>query len=144
MKTIKCRYIAIFACLSFFLFSGIEEARGGDSVKNVEITESEITVDHKQLPFVAYLHIALKNNGDKKVSNLTLRISYYDEENHLIHKAVVKNALNEAIPPKETREYKIRLSGDYFNSKNEQYPYSRPNEVDEFDVEILNVALASK
>lgn len=117
---------------------------GEDYTKNIEIVESKISVDHKQFPAIAYLYITLKNDGNKKVSNLTFQISYYSEGGYLMKKAVVKNALNEPIPQGEERKYRIRLKGDFVNIESEQYPYSQNEEVNEFDIKILKVALTSK
>ena len=57
----------------------------------------------------------------------------------MMKKAVIKNALNDAIPAHEIRKYKIRLNGDVVNARNEQYPYSQEERVGEFDLEIANV-----
>ena len=108
------------------------------------MVESAIKMNHQEFPAAAYLYMTLKNNGDRKVSNIALEISYYGKEDYLIMKAVVKNALNDAIPARETRKYKVRLNGDVVNARNEQYPYSRQEEVAEFDIKIRNVKFAAR
>lgn len=111
--------------------------------ESVEIVDASIDIDHKQFYPVAYLCVTLKNNGDKKISNLTFEISYYDGE-YLAQKAVVKNALKEALPVEETRKYKIPLKGDFVNRENAEYPYGQHDKANEFDVKILDVKYASK
>jgi len=138
----RCRII--FICSIFLFFSGIMKAEGDEYTKNIEIAESAINIDHQEFPPVAYLYITLKNNGDRKVSNVAFEISYYGKEGYLIKKAVVKNALNDAIPAREIRKYRVRLNGDVVNIRNEQYPYSQEEEVDEFDVKIANIKFASR
>ena len=114
-------------------------AAGDEYMKNIEMTESSINIDHQEFPPVAYLCITLKNNGDRKVSNVTFEITYYGEEGYLIKKAVIKNALNDVIPAREIRKYKVRLNGNVVNTRNEQYPYSQEDAVGEFDIKITSV-----
>ena len=104
--------------------------------------ESDIKIDHQESPPVAYLCLALKNNGDRKVYNMTFEITYYGKEGYLVMKTLVKNALNDVLPAGETRKYKVRLIGDVVNERNEQYPYSRHDEVAEFDIQIKNIKFA--
>jgi len=92
----------------------------------------------------AYLYIELKNNGDRNVANLAFEIKYYDKMDCLIKRAVIKNALNDSLPKNETKKYNIRLRGDYVNLSYENYPYSRQDEVSDFDVKIIGIKLASK
>ena len=140
---IKYKYHIIFIC-SIFLFSlGVMKAEGNEDVKYIEIAESAINIDHQEFPPVAYLCITLKNNGDRKVSNVALEISYYGKEGYLIKRAIIKNALNDTIPAREIRKYKVRLNGNVVNVRNEQYPYSQEDEVGEFDLKITNVKFAS-
>ena len=106
--------------------------------------ETDINYEHEEMSFVAYLCTTLKNNGDKKISNLALQIIYYDNDDNVIHKAVIKNALNKPISPGETQKYKIRLRNDFVNVRNEQFPYDRANEINEYDVNIMNVKLAKR
>ena len=115
-----------------------------EAIKNIEIGEADVRFDQKEFPPVAYLYIELKNNSDKKVSNLTFEISYYETEGYLIQKSVLKNALTEAMKKGETRKYKIRLKGDIVNTEHEQYPYSQQNKVNGFDIKITSVKFASK
>ena len=120
------------------------KAEGDEYAKNIEIAESSISMNHQEFPTIAYLYITLKNNGDRKVTNATFEISYYGKEGYLIKKAIIKNALNDAIPARETRKYKVRLNGDVVNARNEQYPYSQEDGVGEFDIKIINVKSASR
>lgn len=117
---------------------------GKEYIENIEIVESSITFDYDAHPVNAYLCMELKNNGDKNVSNLTFEVSYYDEGGYLIKKAVLKNALTEALPQGEDQKCKIRLKGDIVNIEHEQYPYSRSSNVHEFKVKITDVKLARK
>ena len=142
MNKFKCHIV--FICFILLLFPRTVKAEGDDSIKNIEIIDDNINIDNHQFPSVAYLYITLRNNGDKKISNVTFEIRYYEEGGYLIQKAVLKNALNEAIPKAEVRKYKIRLKGDIVNTDNEQYPYSQHNEVDEYDIKIINARLASR
>jgi hypothetical protein len=140
----KNRYFAIFICLMALLSLSAGIAMAEDYIKNIEIGESDIKFDKSELPHVAYLYVELKNNGDKKISNLNIEISYYDTEGYFMEKSLVKNALNEAIPKEKTRKYKIPLKGDIVNIEHEQYPYARQSKVGEFDIKITGVKFASK
>ena len=141
---IKHKYHIIFTCVIFLFFLGTMTAQGDEYIKNIEITESGIKMDHKEFPTIAYLFVTLKNNGDRKVSNLTFEISYSAEDGHLMKKAMIKNALNDAIPKGETRKYKVRLNGDVINARYEKYPYSQEEGVGEFDIKIRNVKSAPR
>jgi hypothetical protein len=141
---IKNKYYIIFLCSMLLLCVSAEKAMGEEYIKNIDIGESDIKIDQTEFPPVAYLYLELKNNCDKKISNLTFEISYYDTEGYLIKKATVKNALTEAIPKGETRKYKIRLNGDVMNIEHEQYPYSQRDEVNEFDIKIKSVQFTSR
>ena len=125
-------------------YSGEKTVMAEEHVKDIEIVETAINFSHNELPDAAYLSLELKNNGDKKIANLNFEIGYYDAEGCLIKRVVLKNKLTEAIPPGEARKYRIRLNGDVFNERNEEYPYSRSSEVNEFDVKILNIKFARK
>lgn len=116
-----------------------EPAAGQEKYKDVEVVESRISIDGMHYTRNAYLHMAVKNNGDKKIDNIAIEISYYGEEDYLIQKALVKNALNDAIPAGEKRSYKIQLRGDFVNPAHEQYPYSKPDKVREFDIKVVDV-----
>ena len=144
MVRTRNKYHIIFICSIFLFFLGVMKAEGDEYIKNIEIAKANISVNHQEFPAVAYLYITLKNNGGRKVSNVTFEIIYYGEEGYLIKKAIIKNALNDAMPAGETRKYKVRLNGDVVNARNEQYPYSQQDEVDEFDIKIRNVKLASR
>ena len=135
------RISIIFICALFLSSLGTITAEGDDYTKNIEMVESSISINHQEFPPVAYLLVTLKNNSDRKVSNVTFAITYYGEEGYLMKKAVIKNALNDAIPAHETRKYKVRLNGNVVNARTEQYPYSQPDEVAEFDVKIVSVRL---
>ena len=115
-----------------------------EGVGGIEVVDTAIKFAQDEVPHVAYLYMTLKNNGDKKIENLIFEIRYYDEEECLIKKAVIKNKLTEEISPKETKKYKIRLRGDVFNERNEEYPYTKGGEFDSFDVKILNVKFSRK
>ena len=121
-----------------------KKATAEEYIKNIEMGESSIKIDQSELPPVAYLYIELKNNGDKNVSNLTFEITYYDPEGYLLEKSVLKNALTEVMPKRETRKYKIRLKGDAINTEHEEYPYSQLNKVNGFDIKIAGVKLSSR
>lgn len=110
-----------------------------EDVRNIEIIESAINFSHSEVPHAAYLLMELKNNGDKSIANLNFRITYYDAKGYTIKKVVLKNKLTEAIPPGESRKYKIRLNYNVFNERNAEYPYSQRADVDDFDIEILHV-----
>jgi hypothetical protein len=140
----KLVYHIILIGFIFLAAPGILKAEERDYIKNIEIMEDSIDIDHHQLPYVAYLCVTLKNNGDKKISNLTFEICYYGKEDCLVQKAVIKNALNEAIPKGEVRKYRIPLSGDFVNIEHEQYPYSQSDKVNEYDIKIKNIKFASR
>ncbi|MFA4982177.1 MAG: hypothetical protein WC592_06910 [Candidatus Omnitrophota bacterium] len=136
-----CR--AIFTCAVFFmLFLSADPAKGEDYAKNIEVAEADIKINYQEVPAVAYLYLTLKNNGSRNVSNLNFKIGYFGEGDYLMHKAVVKNALNIMLPKGETRKYKVRLRGDFNNERYEQYPYSRSAEISDFDIKIINVKIA--
>ncbi len=143
-KAIKHIYGIFFICAIFLLSCGTVEAGDKDYIKNIEEIDAEIDIDHQQFPAAAYLCVTLKNNGDRKVSNLAFKIEYYDENDYPIRKAVIKNALNRSLLPGETQKYRIRLKGDIVNIANEQYPYERSNEVEKFDTNIIDIKLAKK
>jgi len=115
-----------------------------DGIENIEIIESSINFSQNDSPRAAYLYLDLKNNGDKKVANLNLEVTYYDADGYLIKRSVLKNKLTEEIPPGEIRKYKIRLRGDVVNVKHEEYPYSQQDKVGEFDVMVASVKFARK
>ena len=138
------KYHKIFICSIFLFFLGVMKAEGDEYIKNIEIAEANISVNHQEFPAVAYLYIKLKNNGDRKVSNVTFEIIYYGKGGYLIKKAVIKNALNDLMPAGESRKYKVRLNGDVVNARNEQYPYSQQEEITEFDIKIISVNLSSR
>ena len=140
----KSKRYTIFVCLMVLSYLSIGWSTGKEYIKNIEIGESDIKLDRSELPAVAYLYMELKNNGDKKISNLTFEISYYDTEGYFMEKSVVKNALTETIPEGEARKYKIRLKGDIVNIERAQYPYSQQGKVDGFDIKIISVKFASK
>ena len=138
------RYSIILISLMILSCLNTQKVMGEDYTKNVEVGEMSIKLDRNEFPPLAYLYIELKNTGDKKISNLNLEISYYGSDSYLIKRAVVKNALTEAIPKQESRKYKICLKGDVINPAHEQYPYSVRDKVSEFDVKVINVNFASK
>lgn len=141
---IRHKYRVILICSIFLLFPGTIKAKGDDYIKNIEMTDSAIKIDRQDFPHIAYLYITLKNNGDKKVSNVSFEIGYYGEGGYLIKRVTVKDALNDIIPGGETRKYKVRLNGDVVNVRNEQYPYSQGDVVAEFNIKITNVKFASR
>ena len=141
---VKNKYPIIFVCVIFLLCLGSKRAMGEDYVKNIERGEASIDFNQNEFPHAAYLHIEFKNNGDKKIANLTFEISYYDEEGILIEKVVVKDALTETMPKGEKKKYRIRLKGDIVNIEHEQYPYSQQERVKGFDIKIISVKFASK
>ena len=140
----KNKYLIVFVCLIVLLCLTAERTMAEEYIKNIEIGESDIKIDQKEFPPAAYLYIELKNNGEKKISNLTFEISYYDMEGYFIEKSAVKNALTEPIPKGEARKYKICLKGDIVNTEHEQYPYSQHDKVNEFDIKITKVKLSSR
>ena len=138
------KYSIILICSILLSCAGENTVMAGESVKDVDIIETAINFSQTEFPHVAYLYMALKNNGDKNIANLNFEISYYDADGYVIKKVVLKNKLTETIPSGETRKYKIRLKGDVFNERSEEYPYSQGNEVDDFSVKILTVKFAQK
>jgi len=78
------------------------------------------------------------------VDNLSLEISYYNDEENLMKKIILKNRLTGAIPPGESRKYKIRLNGNVVNERNAEYPYLQWGDVNEFDVKVVNVKLGRR
>ena len=141
---IKNKYPVIFICIMLLLCSSEGGVAAEKYTDNVEVGEVDIKMDRSEHPPIACLIAEFKNNGGKKISNLSFEIKYYAKDGYLIKKIVIKNALNEDIPQGETRKYKIRLKRDFFDEKNMQYPYSRSDEVTEFDLKITNVKFASK
>lgn len=142
---VKNRYFIIFICLILLLYSGAKIALGAeDYTKNIETGEANIDFSKTEFPPVAYLYVEFKNNGDQKISNLNFEISYYDKDNYLVKKCVIKNALNEALGQGENKKYKICLNGDVFNIEHEQYPYSQSDEVNDFKIRIISVKFARK
>lgn len=131
-------------CAAVLALSGMSNAAPDDYIKKIDIVETEIDIDNTHFPFIAYLFATLKNNSDKKVSNITFQVSYYDKDGCLIKKAVVKNALNDPLPVAETRKYRIKLKGDVVNIEQEQYPFSQSDRVSDYNVKILSVKLAAK
>jgi len=144
MKITLYKYPAIFICSILLLFLSATKAVGEDYIKNIEVGESSIKFVENEFNPPAYLYLELKNNGDKNVANLTFEISYYDAEGYLLQKAVVKNALTDSLPKKETRKYRIRLNGDVINIEHEQYPYSQHDKVGDFDIKILKIKFGRK
>lgn len=138
MHLVSVVFLIFLSC-----FTG-KAAVADEYVKNIEIIEPSISYTQYELPRIAYLCMELKNKGDKKIANLDLEVSYYDTEGYPMKKVILKNKLTEVIPSGEARKYKIRLNGDVFNDRNEEYPFSRSAEVGEFDVKVLNVKLARK
>lgn len=141
---IKHKYSIAFVCIIFLSLSGAGQALEENYIKNIDISEADIIMDYQVFPVTAYLCVALKNNGDRKISNLSFEIKYYEEGDYLLKKVMVKNALNDDIPPGEIQKYKIRLNGDVVNLNNAQYPYDQSNKVDAFDIKITDVKLSSR
>lgn len=137
------KYLIAFILAMPMLFAGMAEAAGKDYIKNIEITESDIDIERPEMQAVAYLCVTLKNNGARKVSNLNFEVKYYDKDDNLIKRAIVKNTLNKAIMPGESQKYKIRLKGSIIDIEHAQYPYERSADIDTFDAKIINVRLAS-
>ena len=137
-----CSIIFVFLMLLSFFYGKPVMAK--DGIENIEIIESSINFSQNDSPRAAYLYLDLKNNGDKKVANLNLEVTYYDADGYLIKRSVLKNKLTEEIPPGEIRKYKIRLRGDVVNVKHEEYPYSQQDKVGEFDVMVASVKFARK
>ncbi|MFA5143520.1 MAG: hypothetical protein WC522_05080 [Candidatus Omnitrophota bacterium] len=135
----------IFTCLLSSLFSSSAGgAEDKDYINNVVITNETIDIERSKTPILAYLYITVNNNGGRKIANLALEMSYYGEGGYLIKKVIVKDALNDPVPPGQARRYKVCLRDNFVNEKNEQYPYSRIGEVVEFDLKVAAVKLASK
>lgn len=137
-------YPVLFVFMIFLSCFGGSPAVAEDGVKDLEIIEGAINFSQNELRRNAYLYMELKNNGDKKIANADFVISYCDTKGYSIKKVVLKNRLNEAIPPGETRKYKIRLNYDVFNDRNEEYPYSQRSEIGDVDIKILKVRFAGK
>ena len=128
--------LLLAACL---LYPAIGMTADTEYTKDVEITEADINVDHHELPPVAYLDMTVVNKSGRNIANLTVDISYYGENDVIVHKIRVKDILNEPIPAGKTKEYDLRLKGGFFNIANEQYPYSRQDKISDFDVKIVAV-----
>lgn len=139
-------FILIFACVIALLSSGAYQALAAVTIqekyKDIEIVEPRLAIDGRQFTREAYLHMAVKNNGDKEITNMALQMSYYGDEGYLIHKVVIKNALNDVIGPGETKAYKIELKGNFVNPDHQQYPYSKGEKVRDFDIDIVDVKYA--
>jgi len=133
------KVLAIFFLLAFLLHPDTAMAIEDEYIKNIEITEADINVDHFKLPYVAYLAMTITNNGDRKISNMAVEIKYFKYGDLLMHKSVIRDVLKEPISPGGTKKYNIRLNGDFANTKNEQYPYSSPDKVTDFDIKIITV-----
>ncbi len=93
-------------------------------LKNIEIVSSSIDFKeyHKNEP---HLSIKIKNNGVKNLRDLTLQITYYDDEKYLIKRAYIK--ISEAILATEKRSFKIRLYA-------EEYPFSQREQIEYFEI----------
>lgn len=141
---IKNKHLITLICITLLLSAGEGLSREEDYIESIEIIESGIDIDRQQFPAGAYLCVTLKNNGDRAISNLNFQVKYYDEEDYLIQKAIVKNGLNEDLPPGEIRKYKMRLKGDIVSIANAQYPYERSNEVSRLDVSVISVKFSAK
>lgn len=136
--------IAAAACLFISLIVASQAIAAKDNLKDVEIVESDIRFEKNEFPRLAYLYADIKNGASTGVANLTLEISYFDEEGFPINKAVIKNALYEPIGPGQTKKYKIKLKGRGFNDNSDQYPYSYKYSVGSFDVKVLSVQPSRK
>lgn len=92
--------------------------------KNIEIVSTAIDFKgyYKNEP---YLSIKIKNNGDKNLRDLTLQITYYDDEEYLIKRAYIK--ISEGILATEKRRFKIRLYA-------EEYPFSQREQIEYFEI----------
>ncbi len=104
----------------------------------VTITTNDIRREMQDSLKYAYLYIGLRNDGNEKINNLNLEISYYTNEEFLIEKDVVKNALNESIPPGEERKYKISLGYDGTFS-DVHYPFDQDSSLHHYKVKITDV-----
>lgn len=141
---VKNKYSILLIWLMLLSCLSARPVMAEDYAKSVEVVRGDINFSQTEFPRVAYLYMELKNNGDRDIENLNFRITYYDKEECLIKKVVMKDKLNEPIPSGESRKCRVRLKGDVFNVKNEEYPYSEKEEVGEFDIKILNVKFAKK
>jgi len=135
---IRHKCCAIFIAAALLLSSGTAVAEN-DKYKDVEIVDSSLSKDGRHFTREAFLHIDVKNNGDKLIENLAFKIRYYGDENYLIQKSIINNALNDSIPPGDTRSYKIPLRGDFVSRERDQYPYSKDDKVCRFDVEVAGI-----
>ena len=132
------KILILFLLTMFLSFAFGRSAIAEDYLKKIEILEADISVDHNELPYIAYLSAKIANNGEKQVSNITIELKYYNKEDLVIHKRIIKNALKEPILPGGTKEYYIRLRRDYINKENEQFPYSSQEKLGDFDVKIIS------
>lgn len=135
----KHRHLVALILFILLSCSGERPAMAAEQAADVAVEESIIKFSQNEFPRVANLCVELRNNTDKTAANLDLEIRYNDADGYLIRKTVLKNKLTEAIPPRESRKYKIPLKGDVFNERNEEYPYARSSEVGHFEVKVLKV-----
>lgn len=133
----KYKYFAVLICVMLLPLSGMA-AETDDYLNYIEIVETDIDYNQQEFPPAAYLRVTLRNGGDRKVSLLIFEVKYYDEEDYLMSRTIVQYKLDEIMAGGETRKYKIRLKGDIVHLTFAQYPYSRSNEVDSYDLNIIN------
>ena len=124
--------------------SGERQLMAKEDAENIEIINTSINCNQSEFPRSTYIYLEFKNNNDKDVANINFQIAYYDVDDCLIKKIILKNKFNDVIPSGKVRKYKIRLNCDVFNEKNEEFPYLRRDEVNSFEVKILNVRFAKK
>lgn len=99
-------------------------------LKNIEIISSKVVMEGDWIK-TSYLFVAIKNKGDRFVSNLTIQLSYYDSENYLIKRGEVEIPKNEGIPEGKERKFKIQL---YSNN----YPSSQSDKIAKFTAELTS------
>lgn len=136
--------VCLLAIAVYMIISPGKAVSAGEYAKDIEVIEAAVNFSQNEFPRIAYLTMELKNNGDKNIANLDIEISYYDAGGELIKKVSLKNRLTENIPSGEARKCRIRLKGNVFNERYEEYPYSRHGEVERFDVKISNVKLGGR
>ena len=125
--------------LSAFLlcsFDGVAATK--EAADDIEVVRSDISFTLNEFPRAAFLNVGLKNNSPKEIKNANLEIIYYDADGNVVKKIVLRNRLTSSIPAGQTKEYKIRLKGDFVNERNEEYPYTERDSVEEFEVRVAH------
>ncbi|MDD5135906.1 MAG: hypothetical protein PHX20_02410 [Candidatus Omnitrophica bacterium] len=144
IATLLYRSTAILICFILLSCFSPKAVTAEEGAKDLEIVESAVDFNRNEFPYGAYLCMELKNKSDRDIANANFEIVYYDTDDYLMKRTVLKNKLPEPIPRGETRRFKMHLKGRVMNERNEEYPYSQSDEVGEFDVKVLSVKFGRK